>query len=1220
MAPLKQRTTGATELSSTALAAILTGVGVVLLALFICLTLLLVKAIRTHKRLIAELEERGVEIEQVKAARKSKKQSLTKPRAVLRRTKILPFNKQTGWDALPSAETINILSSSSSIRHYAPPKPAGFVSKSSRLSWPFSARRRSSSKAIHMRKIRVPILSTVIESPKPSPLVPVLGGGHLGGEPRSPRKSQSRPSSDQSLLQHHPAFRNMFTSGNREDSCTSTPEPLRRSLTAKPTIKTSMRVRPNRSKSVTEVHSTAENAEMFLPERPKHHARSASICSQSSGKVPNAPMPLLPLEVARIKNEARRRSLLSRSPSQSSILSRESVNSSILVTQPSPTLSNPTNVRAQNLNKKRDWRSSRIVGPRPFRDTLILHGKNQRSQSSIKSSTARLSSVTAPTTHPLRNGYGNSTLTASSSLQSVKVNVAESVTLNKVSSPACSPLTVRSYTTPRRKSGSLVTVYGSPEERRRAASIFRNISGSNSALERQLSQASTQASSTRSSNGNPFQWDPTPLSSGKPSALKGSPSARKGHRRQNCVRISLAPTILGPPSPSPVMNDIQEEPSSAESAKWRSVGSGFSSTRSLPRPPSTSVFAPELKITGTSIRASSTPSSPTFSMANYDRGLGGLSVISYRPSGFPRISTTESNRYSNGSVFSIPEFPSPGHGMVIVDFNGNPPPSFALSRPSNEYSDDARRQDSPIIPSSLFKAFPNKMLPSRERLILADEYDPERPSLVFQTPMTRSASGSFSSPFSPTQEQYLSSTKRTCEETRHEMNDSPPCSPKTDRPNPFLSHVQQHSFPQHSSQHSIISEEDPVDSIDPMVCTKEDPFSYLNSGVGDYQTSIVSPKSSTLNTMIFSTTFNSANSMFAPLLEAAFPSSHTVADGGCHTPTLSRSQTQSRCDLPSISIQSSPSSVYSNPSPMSSPSPSPIPPCSPRPVHAQLPMLALNLSNMPILSPSLHGPRASPPRPLRSSIQKLRRMNSDAEKKGAEKSGKAERMYLRLGRENSIVPPGDESWLDELEDEGSTFNEEKQRQLITNVLDDWEEEATILKLGDTQRSHYSDTIVGASPETEKPRPALRPDYPPPQTVIGHRSSSIWEDGEIFWQSTPPTPHSAPNSPNKPRNTFLPLSSSPIAHSTPPPLSTYRPSRKRDFQVAKDEENSSNTQVTTGTGASPTSPTRRIAGNRYRTRSALGISTPNVRINILPPSGSVHGTPGSLYDADGFLRA
>ncbi|KAF2871322.1 hypothetical protein BDV95DRAFT_494942, partial [Massariosphaeria phaeospora] len=577
---LTTRADGA-HLSPAVLAGILAGVVAVILGLIIGLILLLIRAVRRHKRLLADLEERGIEIAQ--AQQDAKRDSITKPRTVLRRNTILPFNSKSGWGALPSVETINPPESTSMPLHYAPPKPVGFVSKPPRLSWPFSAR-RASGKAIRMRKIRVPRLSVVLENPKPSPLVPVLNGS-FRGEPLSPHKSHShsRPSSDQSLLQRHPAFRQLIQEDIFKDKNTSR-ELLRRSLTAKPVTKTEVRVRPNRSKSIAEIPISTKATVLSRLPQPDRHARSASMCSQSSGTAPEAPIPPLPLEVARLKTETRRRSLLSRSPSKVSVSSAESTGSSILVTQSSPILPGSTNIRVQKVTK-RNWRNSMIVGPRPLRDTLTLHGKNKYSQDSIKSSAAHLS-LASPAAGQSYCESRSSVLTNSSSMQSVgKVKTAESVTMSKISSPTSSPLTVRSLTTPRRKSGSHVTAYGSPEERQKRPSALQSVSG-NTGMKRQLSEASTHASSTRSSNGNPFQWDPTPLASGKPSALKGSPSARKGHRRQNCVRISLAPTILGPPSRSPSpswMKEIQEESPSASSEKRNSIGGlGFSNSRSLP--------------------------------------------------------------------------------------------------------------------------------------------------------------------------------------------------------------------------------------------------------------------------------------------------------------------------------------------------------------------------------------------------------------------------------------------------------------------------------------------------------------------------------------------------------------------------------------------------------------------------------------------------------------
>ncbi|KAF2232853.1 hypothetical protein EV356DRAFT_504864, partial [Viridothelium virens] len=91
-----------------------------------------------------------------------------------------------------------------------------------------------------------------------------------------------------------------------------------------------------------------------------------------------------------------------------------------------------------------------------------------------------------------------------------------------------------------RHSRSRVTLDGSPEERRDPA--LGNTSSDSLVFSRCVSDTSER--SLRSTE-NAIHWEISG-SSGKPSALKGSPGARKGNRRSNNVRISsLAPTVLG---------------------------------------------------------------------------------------------------------------------------------------------------------------------------------------------------------------------------------------------------------------------------------------------------------------------------------------------------------------------------------------------------------------------------------------------------------------------------------------------------------------------------------------------------------------------------------------------------------------------------------------------------------------------------------------------------
>ena len=102
-------------------------------------------------------------------------------------------------------------------------------------------------------------------------------------------------------------------------------------------------------------------------------------------------------------------------------------------------------------------------------------------------------------------------------------------------------------------------------------------------------------------------------------------------------------------------------------------------------------------------------------------------------------------------------------------------------------------------------------------------------------------------------------------------------------------------------------------------------------------------------------------------------------------------------------------------------------------------------------------------------------MNSNAEKEGKQRAGRGERRYLRLGREDSIALPGEDSLFDELDnvtgtevseedvdmdmdsdDGSSTKDEEKSRRLVGDLLD-WEEECTMLDAGGAGESE--DTVM-----------------------------------------------------------------------------------------------------------------------------------------------------------------
>jgi hypothetical protein len=213
MANVRSRAEASGSLSTTAIIAIVSAIGVVILGFLAALVLLLIRAVRRHKQLLADLDERGFTITQ--AQKEAKLNEVARPRAVLRRNTILPFNAKSGWGALPSVETIGSAAPSTSghftsaPEHYVPPMPIEPKKKTSRLSWPFHSRKLSGH-TMKMKRLKANKLSAVLEDPKPSSLVPILGNGQINSRPALAllKGRGSQPSSCQSLLQYHPAFRN----------------------------------------------------------------------------------------------------------------------------------------------------------------------------------------------------------------------------------------------------------------------------------------------------------------------------------------------------------------------------------------------------------------------------------------------------------------------------------------------------------------------------------------------------------------------------------------------------------------------------------------------------------------------------------------------------------------------------------------------------------------------------------------------------------------------------------------------------------------------------------------------------------------------------------------------------------------------------------------------------------------------------------------------------
>lgn len=1227
MAILTAREAASAPLNSTAIIAIVTSVGVVILCGITIPIVLLVRARRNHRRLIADLETRGVFIAQ---AQKEARETIGKPRNVLRRNTVLPFDGNNGWGALQSVETLRSMHAPSTVAHYVPPKPEG-AKRTSRLSWPFSSK-RISGHSVKMQKLRGSRLSTVMEDPKPSSMVPVLGNNHHNASRSSfgtLNDDFSGMSSCQSLLRHHPAFRSSEQMDDPHHGNQAYDRTYFRSDANKRLV---------RARSVAAV-PTAPVV------RPHLRARSASSSGKVSGNAPDVILPPLPTDIARIKSEERMRGNLRHVQSKCSVSSVESADTSILASRLSPIIPQATKVRAQKITKP-TWKSNQSSGARPFRDTLDLRAQVLNSQGQMQQNASRSMSTPHIDAHKGQAEHRNS-LPVDLSAQDLNiVKTAKATSSNTGQNVnSSSPVTQNSS---KRRSRTYVSAAGSPERQAQSGSGARNLASAVRSPKRQHSQTSS-----RSSGGNPFQWDPTPLSPAmKPSALKGSPSARQGHRRKNSVRISLVPTFHGPPSRGPSESLLVDTPEKATEggAKTESASNagGIADTAKCPAPPSSTTFAPDLKIQTTSIRASLTSTSPTLPLVSFDQSF----VVFPTDQVLPELSAQERKRLSTGSIFSLSHFPATPSIIEPTEFD-IPQSTTTTTNSSNNGNAEFKIPDTPYLTQQPFRSeTPEQRSPSPDLTIIdLDAYDPERPNMIFQTPV-KTGSRPFQSAFDTIPEESSVASVKTL--NMEATQDSPSISPRSSGPPKF-------DFGDQSSYnvpiHSTIIQEEPPETIDPSVLSKDSSFNILNSSFhGDNSSVAPTPTGSQYNFQnILSTTPGSAQMMLEPLLDAAFPSSPPTM-GTSESPVLGHMRNTSQASSVYSSHSPSPAGMSPNPSAMELPSP--VFPCSPRPSHAQLPnqSLSINFAEMPKLNPSPRGPRGSPPRPLRSSIAALRRMNSDAADAKKSKAGRGERRYLRIGREDSVQLPGEESWLDEMEDEEAPIevDEEEGRRLVGNCLDDsFDEGCTILALDEGTTLDSISTIKPTTSSSPSPSPSKHTSLPTDQ-----RSSSIWEDNDIFWTSnTPPQSTTQPRRQSKSR--YKPLPSSPLittnlsdtsttATTTRKDPSTPPRKRKSTFRVAQDITTPPPSLPLSPTENSPTSASKKRkehsrrtsststtaggaagAGSRYRRRNVLGVGTPNVRIQVTTPGGSVFGalggvqgggwTPGSLYDAQGFLR-
>ena len=683
--------------SKEAIAGITVAAGAICVAV-VCVIGLLVRAIIKRKRDAWRLQQNSPDmrrqpIREIAAANPQ----ISRPRKVLSRNNLLPYNNKPGWDPLASRETMN----QPTIKH----KPGGSMPNFSKVMRPerVSSRKAGSMNIIPMRSFSSRHTS---DSSLKRPWNRIRSRMALSADNLCENDEISAQSPGEEPKKGDPAVINFDTPSmqdltaliGKENMKNLQPQPLFAGVAKYPT-------RTARAKTIgsgvdlsLSLHGTMNSR--INKTRPPLHSRSISLNGYQPCPAPNVPVPPLPLiqKIDRAKSAARR--LIEHSPSRHSDSSLESVGSSLLGLKGSPRLQrNNTMPFGSPIDHARQ-RSFANWNDRPEETTMSNTFSDYRFPSRPK-----------PARH-VSDGATLQHITRANSISSLrdKVRLKNHMSASDIiTDRRISAMSSRSYqgfdyiphssSTPTRYARSRTTIYGSPCERRKSSHI-RNPSQCNITPIRHPSLSSLRAPSTASSNGNPFHWDRSPLQSGKPSAMKGSPGARKGQRRQNSVRISLAPTILGPCNLSPtssVMNNIREESSEHDSADDVSSSVEIFNDqpkRKLPRPPSTSTFAPRVSLSTKSVEASLAQDSPTLSLIDLRDDTPQTSPKRAPLSEIPSPQLPGSPHSRNSSFFSIldsPEtsaknvFSEPIQNNSMSHFLGaandeNTPPSTKLER------------------------------------------------------------------------------------------------------------------------------------------------------------------------------------------------------------------------------------------------------------------------------------------------------------------------------------------------------------------------------------------------------------------------------------------------------------------------------------------------------------------------------------------------------------
>lgn len=658
--------------SKEAIAGITVASGAICIAI-ICVVCLLIRATLKRKRDAWRIRQSDPEMRRQTVREITNTNSgFSRPRKVLSRSNLLPYTTNPGWGSLASQESMEHTAKTQRISGRSMPNFSKVIKHD--RGWPRKGRSMNIMPLRRFPSLQVPESSSMrprVKSKSHTPLS--IREAQVKDDPSVDFGEHEPEKDDPSAINFDtPSMQDLTALIGKENMRNLKPQPL---FIATP----KQQARAARSMTIGSGVDYSPNLRRIVDghitkSRPSLHARSISLGGYQPCPAPNIPVPPLPLiqKIDRAKSAARR--MIEHSPSRHSDSSLESVGSSLLGLKNSPRIQRndtlPLGSRTDHIQQSpfANWddRARAMVTSNTFNEYRFCH--EPKPTHHISDGTMLQQITRANTISSLRGRINiKHHLSAPDITTARRTSSISSISSNSYQGTEYIP---HSFSTPTRYSRSRTTIYGSPCERRKTPHV-RTQSRCNITPVRHPSVSSLRAPSTRSSDGNPFQWDRSPVKLGKPSALKGSPGARKGQKRQNSVRISLAPTILGPYSQSPtssVMNDIREESSEQESAEEvisLEEISGTQPKRELPRPPSTSTFAPVVNIDVKSIEASLTDNSPTLSLVDFREELPVTSSKRTPLSEIPSPQFPGSPNSRNSSFFSILNSPEASADIAL---------------------------------------------------------------------------------------------------------------------------------------------------------------------------------------------------------------------------------------------------------------------------------------------------------------------------------------------------------------------------------------------------------------------------------------------------------------------------------------------------------------------------------------------------------------------------